>query len=204
MIDIRQIQRDEWEIGRSVRLAALQDSPCAFSETYANAVVMPDDFWRGRAERGARGEASFSALAFADDEPIGMAVGLADPEDSAVAYLVAMWVAPEHRGTHVASSLVDAVADWAASRGASNVFAGVLLGNSRAASFYRKVGFAVHEGGVPKHPATDGAEVVLSRTVVGCGEVGPSCTGTIPANGGGFMGGVPLQMGPTGEGRRTR
>ncbi len=178
MIDVRQIQPGEWEIGRSVRLAALRDSPGAFSEIYADAVAMPDDFWRGRAERGAGGETSFSALALADDEPIGMAVGLADQEDSAVAYLAAMWVSPEHRGTHVAPALVDAVVGWAASRGVSTIFAGVLHGNSRAASFYRKAGFAEHKGALPKHPATNGSEVVLSRKVESYGEVGPSCTGT--------------------------
>ena len=72
MTIVRQIKPDEWEIGRSVRLAALQDSPSAFSETNAEAVAMPDDFWQGRAERGAKGETSFCAIAFADDEPIGM------------------------------------------------------------------------------------------------------------------------------------
>jgi SAM-dependent methyltransferase len=35
---------------------------------------MPDEFWQGRAERGAKGETSFFVIAYADDEPIGMAV----------------------------------------------------------------------------------------------------------------------------------
>ncbi len=177
MITIKQIQPDEWEVGRRVRLAALQDSPGAFSETYADAVSMPDEFWQDRAERGAKGETSFSVIAYADDEPIGMAVGIANQGDGSIGHLAAMWVAPVHRGTGVASSLVDSVAAWAASRGMTTLFAGVLHGNDRAAAFYRKAGFSEPTGAVPQHPATDGSEVVLSKRLgrvsrVGCRDEG--------------------------------
>jgi hypothetical protein len=54
MTIVRQIQPDEWEVLRAVRLAALRDAPTAFSETLAEAEAMPADFWQGRAERGAK------------------------------------------------------------------------------------------------------------------------------------------------------
>jgi GNAT superfamily N-acetyltransferase len=163
MTMVRQIQPDEWQVLRSVRLAALADAPTAFSETLTDARAMPDEFWRGLAERGARGEASFCALAFDNGQAIGMALGMADPADSALAYLAAVWVAPEHRGTDAAPMLVDSVARWAASRGARMLFAGVLEGNTRAAAFFQKVGFAPHMGTVPDHPTINGSGLVLSK-----------------------------------------
>jgi RimJ/RimL family protein N-acetyltransferase len=160
---VRQIQPGEWQLGRAVRLAALQDAPAAFAETYANALTRPDDFWQDRAERGAAGETSFFAIALAADEPVGMAVGLIDPDDPKQAYLVAMWVAPQHRGTGMAAELVDSVANWATARAAAVLYAGVTQGNLRARAFYRKIGFADHTGVNPDHPATSGCQQVLSK-----------------------------------------
>jgi GNAT superfamily N-acetyltransferase len=160
---VRQIQPDEWQLLRSVRLAALEDAPAAFSETLAEARAMPDEFWQDRAERGARGETSFCALAFDGGQPIGMAVGIADPDEGALAYLAAVWVAPAHRATDAAPLLVDSVARWAASRGARILFAGVLEGNTRAAAFFRKVGFVPHMGTAPDHPTINGSGLVLSK-----------------------------------------
>jgi len=165
MVTIRQIQPSEWGVGRTVRLAALTDSPGAFSETYDEAAAMPDKFWQGRAERGAKGETSVSVIAYAEDKPIGMAVGIADQTDRNTGYLAAMWVAPAHRGSGVADALVDSVAAWATSSGIATLFAGVLGGNCRAAAFYRKAGFSETTGFVPEHPTTDGAEVVFNKTL---------------------------------------
>jgi GNAT superfamily N-acetyltransferase len=163
MTSVRQIQPDEWQVLRAVRLAALQDAPTAFSETLAEARAMPDESWRDRAQRDAKGETSFCALAFDDGQPIGMAVGISDPDDSALAYLAAMWVAPEYRGTDAAPLLVDSVTRWAASLGAKILFAGVLEGNTRAAAFFQKVGFVPHTGTVPDHPTINGSGLVLSK-----------------------------------------
>jgi len=166
MTTVRQIRPDEWELARSVRLAALQDSPAAFSETSADALGQPDEFWQGRAERGAKGETSFSVIAFSDDQPIGMAVGIADQSDATIAYLAAMWVAPQHRGTDAAPLLVDSVATWARSLNIKVLFAGVLAENDHAEAFYRKVGFGPYEGPVPKHPAAEGSGVLLRKELV--------------------------------------
>ena len=163
MTSVRQIRANEWKIGRTVRLAALIDSPNSFSETYADAVAMPDAFWQGRAKRGAKGEISFGALAFDGDEPVGMAVGIMDQADNSVAYLAAMWVAPAQRGTNAAPLLVDSVVDWAVSRSADILYAGSLEGNTRALAFYLKAGFSPHTGWVQAHPTIDGSELVLSK-----------------------------------------
>ena len=56
-------------------------------------------------------------------------------------FLVAMWVAPELRGTGNARALVERVLDWAREHGASRVCLSVEPGNDRAARLYEKCGF---------------------------------------------------------------
>jgi len=164
MLTIRHIRRDEWKLLRAVRLKALGDAPAAFSEALDEALAEPEDEWRARAERGAAGDTSCCALAFAGDDPIGMAVGVRDPA-GACAYLVAMWVDPGHRGTPAATQLVDSITGWARARGIAVLFAGVRRGNDRAAAFYRKVGFTDHDGAIPKHPIAAGSDRLLSKAL---------------------------------------
>ena len=160
---VRQIQPGDWPALRSIRLAALREAPQAFSGTLADAESESDASWQGRAERGVEGEVSYCAIALCDDEPIGMAVGLPDERNAALAYLAGMWVAPGHRRTGVGTSLVNEVAAWAGAQGRTTLYAGVLAGNSGASSFYCKIGFVVHDGAVPDHWTTVGSETVLRR-----------------------------------------
>jgi hypothetical protein len=56
---------------KDVRLRALQDSPMAFSSTYANESQFPDEEWRKRSVRGSSdGAAGF--LAFDGERGCGM------------------------------------------------------------------------------------------------------------------------------------
>ena len=163
MIEIRQINPDEWQLLRQVRLAALTDSPKAFAESQEEAEQMPDSLWQQRTHNGAEGRVSFCAVALDESTPIGMAVGLTDAENASRTYLVSMWVAPPHRGTTVALSLLQEVIAWATSLGAEVLIAGVKLGNNRAAAFYQKYGFEVYNGAKPQHAATSDCDRVLSK-----------------------------------------
>lgn len=138
-------------------------SPGAFSATLEQAQQMPESTWQQRAQSGAEGRDSFCTLAIHDDKPVGIAVGLPDTEEPARAYLVSMWVAPAHRGSEVAPSLLAQVTEWAAAQGARVLFAGVKPANARAIAFYQKMGFVRYKGIPPDHPATTGCEVVLHR-----------------------------------------
>ena len=159
MTEVRQIKRDEWPLLKQVRLAALGDSPDAFSGTLDEARELPDATWQQRAA----GSTSFSAVAIDAVGPVGIAVGLPDPEDTTRAYLVSMWVAPTHRGTNIAGSLVDLVESWAATHGAGTLFTAVTKSNTRAEAFYRKCGFEAHPGVLSDHPAVSGCGLVLSK-----------------------------------------
>ena len=167
MIELRQINIEEWPLLRQVRLAAVTDSPHAFAETPEETKRMPDSLWQQRTRRGAEGKESFCAIALSDDTPIGIAVGVADAGDPSRTYLVSMWVAPHHRGTTVAPSLLQMVVVWATSLDALVLFAGVTPGNDRAANFYRKSGFENYHGAKPQHPTTSGCGRMLYKKLRG-------------------------------------
>jgi ribosomal protein S18 acetylase RimI-like enzyme len=138
VIEIRRVGADEWQLLRDIRLAALHDAPDAYESTYADEVLMDEAAWRARI----RGAAQFVALA--DDEPIGLAVGLFQPTECQPdeRLLVGVWVAPEHRGRRLVSRLVDVVADWARGEGASALVLEVAAGNDAALHAYQRLGFA--------------------------------------------------------------
>ena len=126
MATVRQIRSHEWELLRTVRPAALADAPYAFLGTVEQAGQTPDSKWEQRAQVGAEGKETVSMLAFDNGNVIGMSVGLRDEVDSALSYLVGMWVSPAWRGTHIAAALADSVTSWARGIGAISRFRGCL------------------------------------------------------------------------------
>jgi ribosomal protein S18 acetylase RimI-like enzyme len=138
VIEIRRVGPDEWQLLRDIRLAALRDAPDAYESTYADELLMDEAAWRARIQ----GAAQFVALA--DDEPIGLAVGLFQPTEHHPdeRLLVGVWVAPEHRGRKLVNRLVDVVAEWARGDGAAALVLEVAAGNEAALRAYERLGFA--------------------------------------------------------------
>jgi ribosomal protein S18 acetylase RimI-like enzyme len=132
---IRQTSADDWELLREVRLRALADSPEAFLDTVAVASTFPESRWRERATPSDR------QACFLREEGSGM-VSCFVADDPTTVFLVAMWVAPELRGTGVARDLVEHVVSWAREHAAARVCLSVEPGNERAARLYERCGFA--------------------------------------------------------------
>jgi ribosomal protein S18 acetylase RimI-like enzyme len=95
--------------------------------------------WERWAAESATGERQAIFIA---EPAAGMASGVIDTEDPALAHLYAMWVAPEGRGTGAGSALVDAVVAWATERGAERLTTSVTEGNAAAAALYSAAGFS--------------------------------------------------------------
>jgi len=131
---IRQATAEDWELLREVRLRALADSPEAFLETFEAASKASESHWRERAT------SSDKQACFLREEGAGM-VGCFVADDPETVFLVAMWVAPELRGTGTARDLVQHVVDWAREHRAARVCLSVELSNDRAARLYEKCGF---------------------------------------------------------------
>jgi GNAT superfamily N-acetyltransferase len=135
---ITQIGEPDWQKLRDVRLRALAQDPAAFIETYTNASSFPEERWREQATPSAR-QASF---AYERDGRFDGLVSAFVADDPETVFLVAMWVAPELRGTGAARGLVQSALEWARGRGAARVALSVEGDNPRAARLYEKCGFA--------------------------------------------------------------
>lgn len=70
-ITVRGFTADEWELLRTLRLAALIESPAAFASTRKEEAELPEHVWRQRASR--------LAVAFCDGQPVGL-VGVIESE----------------------------------------------------------------------------------------------------------------------------
>lgn len=145
---------EDWRLWREVRLAALADAPAAFGATLESWSGARDTEhrWRQRLE-----DVPLNLVAMDDDHPVGQASGIA-PDERGHAELISMWVAPAARGTGVAHALIDAVAVWARSAGASALRLSVRRPNDRAIRSYLRNGFSHTD-----EPGDEPAELAMIR-----------------------------------------
>lgn len=156
MVSIVPIIPNNALIFKSVRLRALQDSPSAFSATYAREVQLTDEEWVTRSHKwnGQRG-IGFLALEDHSDAACGMVGSFLDDHNATHADLISMWTAATHRQQGVGRLLVNAVEDWARSRGANTLRLMVTSVNPSAIQFYERLGFirTGRTGPYPNDPA---------------------------------------------------
>jgi ribosomal protein S18 acetylase RimI-like enzyme len=131
---IKRAEESDWAELRTLRLAALADSPGMFGSILEREQRYEEKDWRSWSREGA------TFLAFRAGAPVGIAAGVAadKPEDRK---LYSMWVHPDHRGRGVASALLEAVTTWATDDGATRVTLWVARTNDPAANLYRRQGF---------------------------------------------------------------
>ena len=135
-ITVRALGEDDWETYRSVRLAALRESPEAFVATAEEEQAFDEAYWRVRMNRSAR------LVAERAGEAVGVvSVGVAQAEEGNAGELFGLWVRPEARGSGVATRLVKDSADIAAKRGNTHLVYWVGTENGRAVAFASGMGF---------------------------------------------------------------
>jgi len=132
---VRVLAPDDWELLRSLRLEALRESPSAFYSTYADTLTRTEAEWRAWPTGGA----AFAAWLAGD--PVGLVAVVRRTDDPEHSELIAMWVAPDARGSGAADALVRAVLGWAAESGCVAVHLEVVPGNLRARRLYARLGF---------------------------------------------------------------
>lgn len=71
---VRRVRPEDWAGFRTLRLAALLDSPQNFASTYEDTAALPDAEWKARAETNAT--AGDRAFYVAVDEASGALVGM--------------------------------------------------------------------------------------------------------------------------------
>ena len=149
---------------KDIRLRALQDSPTAFSSTYAEESKLTDADWVKRAAQWS-GAKSVGYLAINGSTAVGIAAGILDQNEPLRAELVSMWVAPTQRRLGIGRMLVDAVLTWARGRNVLNLCLMVTSNNDHARQFYQSVGFTRigHMTPYRNHPAL--LDYEMSRSI---------------------------------------
>ena len=166
MIHLRTITPETASIFKAVRLRALRDAPQAFSSTYAKESQLSDEEWIKRSERWyGNGAIGFLAM----EEPgNGEACGLVacyaeDSEGVLRGHVISMWVDPAFRRAGVGRMLIDALMNWAESRGLRELNLMVTSVNRGAIEFYERIGFRMSgkTGPYPNDPAIIEYEMLL-------------------------------------------
>lgn len=136
-VSVRRLTPGDTEIFRTVRLAALQDSPDAFGESLA---VARESDWSARTASGSSFTDRGVFLALAGQQAVGMVFvrGEAPPSP---AFLGGMWVHPLFRRHGVGRALVVHGLTFLRSIGQRRVSLWVASAHSEVLSFYRTLGF---------------------------------------------------------------
>ncbi|MCM3522377.1 bifunctional GNAT family N-acetyltransferase/class I SAM-dependent methyltransferase [Curtobacterium sp. P97] len=157
-IELRRVTAEDWAVWRPVRLAALTDAPQAFGSRLEDWQDAPEHRWRTRLSL----PGAVDLLAVEEGDTVGMASGVPDPDDLALAELISMWVAPGARGRGLVARLVDEVARVLVVQGTEHLELSVMPDNDRARRAYERIGFSATD--TPGDRLPDGrTETVMRR-----------------------------------------
>jgi ribosomal protein S18 acetylase RimI-like enzyme len=137
---IRAFRSAEWRSYRDLRLRALEDSPNAFSTTYAEASAHSNEYWMSRLIQ-LSANTDLLLVAERNGQRCGMAWGTLPLSEKDTAHVYQMWVAPGHRGFGVGRMLLDGIIDWARKHRVVSIILGVTCGNEAAWRLYESSGF---------------------------------------------------------------
>jgi L-amino acid N-acyltransferase YncA len=134
-LNLRSLRPAHWRTLRDVRLAALQDSPDAFTSHYALERRWTETEWLQTFKN------STWMVAHTEEEVAGLARSVQEPWLPRVRNLESIWVAPIYRHRGVCGDLVRALARRERWRGATQLLLWVLDGNHEALRAYAALGF---------------------------------------------------------------
>lgn len=138
-ITVRALREDDWQDYRSVRLEALRESPDAFVATLEEEEAFDESRWRERMRRSER------LVAESDGKAVGVvSIGRAQQEGEDaehVGEIFGLWVAPQARGSGVATRLVEEGGAEARRHGSTHLIYWVGTENGRAVAFASGMGF---------------------------------------------------------------
>lgn len=136
-ITVRALAEDQWSEYRSIRLAALRESPEAFSSSFPAESDHDEPQWRACMLRAHR------LIAERDGSPIGVVSVGASHDQERSADLFGLWVAPDVRNTGIAWRLVESAVQTAQQVGWTHIDYWVGTQNGRAIGFATNFGFRV-------------------------------------------------------------
>jgi GNAT superfamily N-acetyltransferase len=131
---IRLLGPEDWQVFRTVRLAALKEAPYAFGSKYEDEMSASETSWRGRIS-------GWTRFAAEVDGQVAGLVGSGPGELAGTAALTSLWVDPRFRGRGLGTALIEAVVEWARGQDLSQVLLWVAEGNKHAEALYQRNGF---------------------------------------------------------------
>jgi ribosomal protein S18 acetylase RimI-like enzyme len=141
-LDVVKLGPRDWRDLKTFRLEALRTEPAAFSSTYEETVLRPDEHWRERLASTQSG----TWMVRREDRPIGM-VGVhlgSDEGDPSVAVVVSMYVSQDHRRRGIGRALLRTLIDHiAASPEIRTIRLWVTATQVPARRLYESLGFRV-------------------------------------------------------------
>lgn len=163
MIETKRITPETALVFKDARLRALQDTPLAFSSTYAKESLLPDEEWQRRAARWGGDENDAMFMAFEGEAVCGIVGSYVEQEQRERAVVISMWVDPAFRRGGVGKELIDAVATWNRGRGVRELALLVTCVNTGAIAFYERLGFVKTgvTGEYPNDPSIIEYEMML-------------------------------------------
>lgn len=134
-LDLDLLAPTDWRLLRAARLAALLDSPHAFTSSYAHESGWEEPEWRRVFD------AATCIVAREAEKVVGLAKSVAEPWQPRSRHLEAIWVAPTHRRRGVLRALLQKVAEVDAGIGVTDFMLWVLEDNHDAQNAYKALGF---------------------------------------------------------------
>lgn len=142
-LQIIELSIGQWQAYRDLRLAALHDSPQAFSSTFLEQQNKPDEYWQLRLQAAAEGESSWLLFARNENSLVGMIGAFRDPSSGVEACIVSMYVIPRMRGQGVAGTLMQSMLSLLRERGVCKARLNVNLQQTAALHLYQRFGFQI-------------------------------------------------------------
>jgi len=139
MINLRSLAAHEGLLLKELRLAALRESPDAFSPTYEDTRNHDDDYWYDAARAIADSNTFEIFIAERDATPVGLVSGQVD--GNGVGHIGAMWASTNVRGKGVGRQLLLRVVEFLEQQGCHSIELTVTESNGAAISLYRSLDF---------------------------------------------------------------
>jgi RimJ/RimL family protein N-acetyltransferase len=135
---------------RSLRLAALKDTPSAFGAKYEDEAEKPILDWQNRLNN------TYWCFVVADGVDVGLlAVDRAEKDRNSDCWLSSWWIHQDHRGSGIPKLMLNWLEQLCIEKNWEKIGLGVWPDNLRAIAAYKKLGF------------TEAEELLPSRSIPG-------------------------------------
>ncbi len=139
---VRELNKTDSKLFKTIRLRALASDPDAFGETIATARLTSDVQWETRLAEILDGKSSVFLVQDGPD-PVGMCAVGQDASDVQAAFFWGVFVDSGHRKSGIGSLLMQSAEAWARNRKCLIVRTKVASPNEGAITFYKRLGYLI-------------------------------------------------------------